>query len=72
MPELDIPYETLTPLVFVGLLILIFRFPDLTAVIIIVASLAGLALNWMSRQYNTEEDEWPQERRKWEEGDRWW
>lgn len=72
MPDLDIPYETLTTIIFVGLLILVFQFSDLVAVVIIVGSVAGLAFNWMSRQYDTRQDTWEKERQKWEQGKRWW
>lgn len=73
--DLDIPYGTLTTIIFLALLFAIFRFPDLVAVIIIVASMAGLGLRWLSNRYyqlNPQQDNWRKERRKWEEGDRWW
>jgi hypothetical protein len=72
MADLDIPHEVLTTIIFVGLLIMVFRFSDLVAVIIIVASVAGLAFNWMSRQYDVREDAREKKRRTWEEEERWW
>ena len=72
MPDLDIPYGTLTTIIFVGLLLAVFFFSDLVAVIIIVAAMAGLGLNWLGRHYKTRQDGWRDERRKWEQGKRWW
>lgn len=72
MSDFDLPYGTLTAIIFVGLLILVFQFSDLVAVVIIVASVAGLAFNWMSRQYDLRQDGWEKKRRKWEDGERWW
>lgn len=72
MFNLDLAYETITTITFVGLLIAIIFFSDLVAVIIIVVSVTGLALRWLSQQYDTGKGGWSEERRQWEEGERWW
>jgi hypothetical protein len=72
MPDLNIPYEKLTMIVFVGLLTSVIFFSDLVAVIIIVGTVAGLAIGWMNRRYTSQNDNWRNERRNWEEGQRWW
>lgn len=70
--ELDITYRMITTAIFVGLLISVIWFPDFLAVVIIVASVAGLALRWLSRQFDTRQGRWQKERQRWERGERWW
>lgn len=73
------PEKTLsriTAIIFLGITVSIVvfdeTFEDLVAVIVIVASVAGLAFNWLSRQCSPEEKGWQEERENWEEADRWW
>ncbi|PSQ71530.1 MAG: hypothetical protein BRD31_02625 [Bacteroidetes bacterium QH_2_64_26] len=65
-----------TAAIFLGLTVSIVvfdeTFEDLVAIIIIVASVTGLAFNWLSRQYSPEEKGWQEERENWEKADRWW
>lgn len=72
MVDPDKAYGAITTAFFIALIISVFVFPDLVAVIIIVASVAGLALNWLSNQYSSQNDSWQEEREHWEKGDRWW
>lgn len=72
MIDPDKTYRTITTVFFLALIISVFAFPDLVAVIVIVASVSGLALNWASRQYKLQEKGWRKERERWENGDRWW
>jgi NhaP-type Na+/H+ or K+/H+ antiporter len=72
MAHFELTYERITTAIFVGLLFSIFFFSDLVAVIIIVASMAGLALNWLSRQHNSRQKNWQKERQRWEQGKSWW
>lgn len=68
--------SAITTAIFLGITVSIIvfdeTFEDLVAVIIIVASVAGLAFNWLSRQYSPQEKGWQEERENWEEADRWW
>lgn len=66
------PYRAITITFFIALIISVFAFSDLVAVIVIVGSVAGLALNWLSNQYGLHEEGWQRERERWEEGERWW
>lgn len=72
MTDPDKTYSAITAIIFVALIISVLFFDDLVAVIVIVGSVAGLALNWLSRQYNLQEGSWQEERERWEEGERWW
>lgn len=64
--------RVITTAFLIALIISVFAFPDLVAVIIIAASVAGLALNWLSNQYSQQKGGWQKEREHWEKGDRWW
>lgn len=72
MTDPNASYRTITAVLFVGLLISVFFFSDLVAVVIIVASVAGLALKWFSRQFGTRQEGWQKERERWEQGKGWW
>lgn len=72
MIELDTSYQTITMAIFVVLLISVFFFSDLVAVVIIVATVAGLALKWFSREFGTRQEGWQKEREQWEKGKSWW
>lgn len=72
MIDPDKTYSAITTIFFVALIFSVFIFSDLVAVIVIVASVAGLALNWLSNQYSLREEGWQQERERWREGERWW
>lgn len=72
MVDPDQTYRTITTILFITLVISVFVFSDLVAVIVIVASVAGLALNWLSNQFNPREQGWQKERERWKEGERWW
>lgn len=76
MIDPDRTSSAITTAMFVGttLSIIVFdeTFEDLVAVIIIVASVAGLAFNWLSRQYTLQEKGWQKERENWEDADHWW
>lgn len=72
MIKLDPSYQTITTMIFVGLLISVIWFPDFVAVVIIVASVAGLALKWFSREFGTRHEGWQKEREQWEKGKSWW
>lgn len=72
MIDPDKTSRTITTILFVSLIISVFVFTDLVAVIVIVASVTGLALNWLSAQYNLKERGWQKERRRWEKGKSWW
>lgn len=72
MIERDISYQTITTMIFAALLISVFFFSDLVAVVIIVATVAGLALKWFSRQFDTRQEGWQKEREQWEKGKSWW
>ncbi len=72
MVELDTSYQTITTVIFTALLVSVFFFPDLVAVVIIAATVAGLALRWFSRQFGGRQEGWQKERESWEKGERWW
>jgi hypothetical protein len=76
MVDLNRTFNAITIAIFVGLAFSFIVFEDtvedIVAVVIIVASVSGLALNWFSRQHGMQEGGWKEERERWEEADRWW
>lgn len=62
----DLEYETIVMIIAAGLLFSVFLLPDLVAVVIIVATLAGLALNTLQDPTPS-----PQEQ-MWRQGENWW
>lgn len=72
MIDPDKTYSTITTLLFVALIFSVFFFSDLVAVIIIVTSVAGLALRWLTQQHNVSSGGWQEERERWKDGERWW
>lgn len=62
----DLEYETIVGIILFGLMLSVFLLPDLMAVVIIVATLTGLALNSLRSQSPE-----PRER-AWRRGQNWW
>jgi hypothetical protein len=72
MPDLNIPLWIITTTIFVALLLSVFLQPDLVAVVVVTLSVAGLALNWLRRQYSSQQNGGQEERERRGKGDRWW
>lgn len=72
MLDPDKPYTAITTLLFFALILSVFIFSDLVAVIIIVTSVTGLALRWLTQQRNVFSGGWEEERERWKDGERWW
>lgn len=72
MPDLNIPLSIVTTMIFVALLLAVFLQPDLVAVVVITVSMAGLALNWLRRQYSSQRNGGQEERERRERSDGWW
>jgi hypothetical protein len=72
MIDPDKTYNTITTLLFIGLILSVFVFSDLVAVIIIVTSVTGLALRWLTQQQSVTSGGWQEERERWKDGERWW